>query len=274
MKIFRHKNGFFNLSEKCLIVGIVNVTPDSFSDGGLYYEADKAVMHAKKLIDDGADIIDLGAMSTRPGSEPVSAEEEIARLAPVLGQLNKEDIIISVDTVNHQTADYVLCNGAHIINDVSGKFSSDMAAVVKKHSAGWIMTHTMNVPSGSIVDYPDGVVCAVNDFFNDFAESCNDFGIAKEYICLDPGFGFAKTTGDNIVLLKELEKTIKADVAHMTALSRKRFIGEVSFAENTAGRLAGTIAADIIAVMKGTDMLRVHDVKETVQSVAIYNSIK
>lgn len=274
MKVFRYKNGCFDLQQRCLVMGIVNITPDSFSDGGLFFESDNAVRHARKLISDGADIIDLGAMSTRPGSKPVSVNEEISRLAPVLEKLKKDDIVISVDTINSETADYCLLNGADIINDVSGVFNKDMADVVKKYHAGWIMTHSCNVPSGTTVDYPNGVVRAVIEFFDDFLQKCDDFGISREYICIDPGFGFAKTTYDNIELLKNLEKTVRDDVVHMTALSRKRFIGEITKTENASERLNGTLAADVIALMKGTDMLRVHDVPETIQSIAIYNSIK
>ena len=274
MKIFRYVKGEFNLEERPLIAGIVNVTPDSFSDGGLFLETDNAVRHAEKLASDGADIIDLGAMSTRPGSEPVTVREEIGRLAPVLEKLKNDNIVISIDTVNPETAEYCLANGADIINDVSGVFNKDMADVIKKYHAGWIMTHTCNVPSGSVVDYPDGVVNAVNDFFDDFLQQCDTYGISREYICIDPGFGFAKTTADNIELLKNLGRTVRDDVAHMTALSRKRFIGELTKTADASDRLCGTLAADMIALMKGTDILRVHDVRETIQTIAIYNSIK
>lgn len=274
MKVFRYKKGYFELQKKNIVMGIVNVTPDSFSDGGLFLESDNAVRHARKLISDGADIIDLGAMSTRPGSEPVTVSEEIDRLAPVLEKLKNDNIVISVDTVNPETADFCLLNGADIINDVSGVFNKDMADVVKKYHAGWIMTHTCNVPSGSLVHYPSGVVNAVNEFFDDFLHKCDETGINREYICIDPGFGFAKTMEDNIELLKNLEKTVRIDVVHMTALSRKRFIGELTKTEKASDRLYGTLAADVIALMKGTDILRVHDVSETIQSIAIYNSIK
>lgn len=274
MKIFRYVKGEFNLEDRPLIAGIVNVTPDSFSDGGLFLEADNAVRHAAKLVSDGADIIDLGAMSTRPGSEPVTVSEEISRLSPVLDKHKNDNIVISIDTVNPETAEYCLLNGADIINDVSGVFNKDMADVVKKYHAGWIMTHTCNVPSGTVVDYPNGVVNAVNDFFDDFLKQCDAYGINREYICIDQGFGFAKTTADNIELLKNLEKTVRDDVAHMTALSRKRFIGELTKTTDAADRLCGTLAADMIALMKGTDILRIHDVRETIQTIAIYNSIK
>lgn len=274
MKVFRYKNGLFDLEKRCIVMGIVNVTPDSFSDGGLFLDADKAVAQARKLVSDGADIIDLGAMSTRPGSEPVSVTEEIGRLVPVLEELINDGIVISVDTVNSETADYCLSHGAGIVNDVSGVFNNDMAEVVKKYHAGWIMTHTCNVPSGSVVDYPDGVVSDVNSFFDNFLNKCDDFGISSDYICIDPGFGFAKTTSDNVELLKNLEKTVRNNVAHLTALSRKRFIGELTGAQNASDRLYGTLSADVIALIKGTDMLRVHDVAETMQMIAIYNSIK
>lgn len=274
MKKFRFKNNELVFSGKGLIMGILNVTPDSFSDGGEFFGADAAVNHAKKMLSDGADIIDIGAMSTRPGSEPVSYSEEIRRLEPVLKELCAiENIIISVDTINPETADYALNAGAHIINDVSGYFNPDMASVVKKYNAGWIMTHTGAVASGTVVEYPDGVTVAVKDFFESFISDCEKFGISKDYICIDPGFGFAKTTDDNIELLQNLEKLVRPDVAFLTALSRKRFIGEITETSDAGERLAGTLTADIIALMKGTDMLRVHDVKETKQSIAIYNSI-
>lgn len=256
-------------------MGILNVTPDSFSDGGEFFSPDAALLKIKEMFAQGADIIDIGAMSTRPDSEPVSVAEEIKRLDPVLTEAVKiENIIISVDTVNPETAQFALEKGAHIINDVSGVFNDAMATVVKEYDAGWIITHTAGVPSGSVVKYPEGVVPAVKEFFDSVLSQCEKFGIEKNHICLDPGFGFAKTTADNIDLLKNLEKVIVPDVAFLTALSRKRFIGEITQTQNPTQRLAGTLTADIIALMKGSDILRVHDVEETRQSIAIYNSIK
>ena len=274
MKEFVCRNRNICIDGKGLIMGIVNVTPDSFFDGGEFLDSVSATDHIKNMIADGADIIDIGAMSTRPGSKPVSVDEEINRLTPVLTEAVKiKNIIISVDTVNYETAEFALKNGAHIINDVSGIFSNEMASVVKKYNAGWVMTHTSGVPSGSIVEYPDGVVVAVNDFFEAFIRKVESFGILKNHICIDPGFGFAKTTADNIELLKNLEKVVRTDVAFLTALSRKRFIGEVTGTADPEDRLAGTLTADIIALMKGTDIVRVHDVNETRQTIAIYNSI-
>ena len=274
MKKFKFTKGEFVLNGKGLIMGILNVTPDSFSDGGEFFKPDDAICHAKKMLSDGAAIIDVGAMSTRPGSEPVSYEEEIRRLDPVLKELCVLDnAVISVDTVNPETAEFALSLGAHIINDVSGCFNDQMASVVKKYRAGWILTHTGDVPSETVLAYPNGVVNGVKEFFDDVICACDKFGIDKECICLDPGFGFAKTTYDNVELLKNLEKIISPDVAFLSALSRKRFIGEITNSPEVSDRLAGTLTADIIAIMKGADIVRVHDVKETKQSIAIYNSI-
>ena len=274
MKEFVFRNRSICSNGNGLIMGILNVTPDSFYDGGEFFNSESAAEHINNMIADGADMIDIGAMSTKPGSHPVPVDEEIGRLAPVLTQALKiENVIVSVDTVNPQTADFALANGAHIINDVSGIFKAEMANVVKKYNAGWIMTHTSGVPSGNIVNYPNGVVASVNEFFDTFLQNVELFGIAKNHICLDPGFGFAKTTQDNIELLKNLECVIRPDVVFLTALSRKRFIGEITKTANPVDRLPGTLTADMIALMKGSDILRVHDVAETRQTIAIYNSI-
>lgn len=275
MKEFVFRNKKIQLDGSGVIMGILNVTPDSFSDGGDFFTPESAIKRAQEMLEQGADIIDIGAMSTRPGSVPVSAQEEISRLAPVLEKIAKiENAVVSVDTVNPETAEFALENGADIINDVSGCFNEKMSAVVKNYGAGWIVTHTGNVPAGSVVDYSDGIVNTVNDFFDMMIEKSVQFGIGKNHLCLDPGFGFTKTTADNTELLKNLEKVVRSDVAFLTALSRKRFIGEITDVVNAHDRLVGTIAADIIAMMKGSDIFRVHDVAQTRQSFAIYNSIK
>lgn len=274
MKKFCFRERCLNFNGKGLIMGILNVTPDSFSDGGAFFSPDTAVTHAKKMLTEGADMIDIGAMSTRPGSEPITVSEEIARLAPVLDALVQiPDMILSVDTVNPPVAEFAMARGADIINDVSGYFNPAMAEVVKKYSAGWIVTHTGNVPAGTVLDYPDGIVASVNAFFDTMLYECKKFGIDKRYICLDPGFGFAKTVNDNVELLKNLEKVVRSDVTFLTGLSRKRFIGTLTNVENANERVVGTLTADIIALMKGSDMIRVHDVKEAVQSVAVLNAM-
>lgn len=274
LKQWKFQNGSLTLGKKSIIMGILNVTPDSFSDGGSFFAPETAIAHAREMQKDGAAIIDVGAMSTRPGSEPVTPEEEIRRLTPVLTEFVRDgNMILSVDTVNPETAAFALEAGAHIINDVSGYFNRDMAAVVKQYGAGWIVTHTGNVPAGTVLEYPDGVVASVNQFFEEMLASCRAYGIEQEYLCLDPGFGFAKTVEDNVALLRNLESVIRPDVAFLTGLSRKRFVGALTNVAEASDRLIGTVTADLIALQKGSDMIRVHDVKEAVQSVALWESV-
>lgn len=274
LKQWKFQNGSLTLGKNSVVMGILNVTPDSFSDGGSFFAPETAIVHAREMQKDGAAIIDIGAMSTRPGSEPVTPEEEIRRLSPVLNELvNDDNMILSVDTVNPETAAFALEAGAHIINDVSGFWNPEMTAVVKQYGAGWIVTHTGNVPAGTVLEYSDGVVASVNRFFDEMLASCRSFGIGQEFLCLDPGFGFAKTVEDNIALLKNLEKVIRPDVAFLTGLSRKRFVGALTNVAEASERLIGTVTADLIALQKGSDMIRVHDVKEAAQSVALWESV-
>lgn len=274
LKQWKFQNGSLMLGKNSVVMGILNVTPDSFSDGGSFFAPETAIAHAREMQKDGAAIIDIGAMSTRPGSEPVTPEEEIRRLSPVLNELvNDDNMILSVDTVNPETAVFALEAGAHIINDVSGFWNPEMAAVVKQHGAGWIVTHTGNVPAGTVLEYSDGVVASVKRFFDEMLASCRSFGIGQEFLCLDPGFGFAKTVEDNVALLKNLEKVIRPDVAFLTGLSRKRFVGALTNVAEASERLIGTVTADLIALQKGSDMIRVHDVKEAAQSVALWESV-
>lgn len=264
MKTFKHKSGVINFDGDPVIMGILNVTPDSFSDGGLYFSPDSAVDRALEMAKEGAGIIDIGAMSTRPGSSPITPDEEISRLSPVLPKISEiSGAVISCDTVNPETADYALNHGASVINDVSGFFNPSMAAVVKKHKAGWVITHTGALGAEAKITYLDGVTKAVSDYFDYMNQKLSLFNIDGDYICFDPGFGFAKTASDNIELLKNLETLIRPDRVFLTALSRKRFIGEITNEPDAKKRLAGTLLGNIIAFKKGSDILRVHDVKET-----------
>ena len=198
-------------------MGILNVTPDSFSDGGKFFDAGEAVKRGIEIIEQGAEIIDIGAMSTRPGSEAVEYTEEIRRLGSVLEKIREYSgsIIISVDTVNPETALFAVKNGADIINDVSGYFNEITAEIIKEYGCGWIVTHTGNVPAQTVLKYSGGVVKSVNDFFDEMTKKCIEFGISKESLCLDPGFGFAKTADDNTELLKNLDETVRGDIAHI-----------------------------------------------------------
>lgn len=272
MKFFKHKNGIIDNSS-VRIMGILNVTPDSFSDGGLYLDSASASSHACEMISCGADIIDIGAMSTRPGSEKIASELEIDRLERVLyGIREKSDIPISIDTVYPETADFALENGADIINDVTGVFNNEMASVVKKHGAGWIIMHNKSSDAGDKIEYKKGIINDISGFFDMMLNKCEKFGISEENLCLDPGFGFGKNTQENIEILKNTDKLSNRNIMYLTALSRKRFIGDITGESTASNRDAGTLAADLLACLGGSDILRVHDVKSTRDMVKFFEA--
>jgi len=272
MKIFKYKNGVLD-SSHIRIMGILNVTPDSFSDGGLYFDSSSASAHAFAMINDGADIIDIGAMSTRPGSEKIPPESEIDRLERVLYSIReRSSVIISVDTYYPQTADFALENGADIINDVSGVFNRDMAAVIRKHGAGWVLMHSRVSDAGNGAVYPDGVCADISRWFSSVLSECERAGISRDNICLDPGYGFGKNTQENMEILKNTRSLVPDDVMFLTALSRKRFIGDITLEREAFRRDPGTLAADMLACISGSDMLRVHDVKSTRDMVRVFEA--
>ncbi|MBR6646848.1 MAG: dihydropteroate synthase, partial [Clostridia bacterium] len=251
------------LGNKTYIMGIVNITPDSFSDGNQFFSVESALTQCEKLIADGADIIDIGACSTRPDSTPVSEEEEWERLKGILSELRKmTDVLISVDTFREGIAEKCLEMGADIINDVSGVYSSSMAQLIKKYNAGWVLMHG-GVKTGkteSIVDFENGVTQSVQDFFDNVLLNAEKDGIAEENICLDVGFGFSKTNEQNIELFRNLDTLDTGLCALLSGLSRKRFIGALSEDSDVSDRLGGTLAANVLSVEKGVDIVRVHEV--------------
>ncbi len=274
MAFWRGNNFDFELGVRTYIIGILNVTPDSFSDGGLWNDAEKAVAHAVKMQNDGADIIDIGAQSTRPGSKELSAEEEIARLAPLWGELKKNITVpISVDTYYPQVAEFALENGASIINDVSGRFNADMAYVIKKYNAGWIVMHTGGGTALEVPSYDNGVVSDVKDFFEIMRQRISAFGIDVQQICFDMGIGFGKSNEDNLDLIRNINELKTDDEALLTALSRKRVIGNATGENNARDRLFGTIAANTAAIAGKTDFIRVHDVAQCVQAAKMADAI-
>lgn len=247
-------------NDKIYIMGILNVTPDSFSDGGQFFSVADAVRQALVLQTDGADFIDIGAVSTRPGATFVSEQEEVYRLLPVLQALQgKLKIPLSVDTFRPGVAELALQNGADIINHV-GDFSEDMAKVVCKYRAGWIAVHTVG-ESANEIEYPDGVVSAVQLFINEYYNKATALGVLPQQLIFDPGFGFSKNTVQNKELLDNLEKLNTHGSFLMTALSRKRFVGELTNVKEPQERLQGTLLFDSMAVEKGSCIVRVHDVR-------------
>lgn len=258
-------NGFsFEINKRTYIMGILNVTPDSFFDGGQWNSPEKAVEHALKMQEDGADIIDIGAQSTRPGSVLLSEDEELEIIKKYIPAVTSAvNVPVSVDTFYPKVAEYCLENGAKIINDVSSKMDREMALVVKKHNVGWIVMHTGNASASQEADYSKcgGVVNDVLAFFDKAEEIATEYSISRENICFDMGFGFGKSHFDNLELLRNIDKLKSPERALLTALSCKRLVKNETGADGY-DRVFGTLAADTLAIAGGTDFIRVHHVKE------------
>lgn len=258
-------NGFsFEINKRTYIMGILNVTPDSFFDGGQWNSPEKAVEHAIKMQEDGADIIDIGAQSTRPGSVLLSEQEELEIIKKYIPAVTSAvNVPVSVDTFYPRVAKYCLENGAKIINDVSSKMDREMALVVKKHNAGWIVMHTGNASASQEADYSKcgGVVNDVLAFFDKAEKIAAEYSISRENICFDMGFGFGKSHFDNLELLRNIDKLKSPERALLTALSCKRLVKNETGADGY-DRVFGTLAADTLAIAGGTDFIRVHHVKE------------
>ncbi len=270
--MFKCKNIEFELGKKTYIMGILNVTDDSFYDGGKYNSKEKALEHTKEMLKYGADIIDIGAQSTRPGHKIISADDELEIIKNYLPYLyEKTKAVISVDTFYPSVAEYALQNGASIINDVSGAFSEEMARVIKKYNAGWIMMHTGGGNSDIVPEYKNCIVEEIKKFFLDIHNKCQEYGILNNQIMLDIGVGFGKSTEQSIELLKNL-KSLKTNNALLVALSSKRIIGETTNVDKY-DRVYGTISANTLAVANGADFVRVHDVKENALALKMTDAI-
>lgn len=274
--IIKHSKGSLELCEVTRIMGVLNVTPDSFSDGGLFFDLDKALTHAHEMIEDGADIIDVGGESTRPGSRPVSEDEELRRVIPVIQELSKEtDKPISIDTYKSRVAEKAIEAGAQIINDISGlKADKDMARIAAANGAPVIINHIKGQPHNMPEKpaYED----LISEVMLDLRQSIDlavKSGIREDAIIIDPGIGFGKTAQHNLEILNRLEEFKGLERPIMVGTSRKSFIGHV-LGLSASGGLIGTAATIAVAVIKGARIVRVHDVKEAVQVVLICDAIK
>ena len=260
------RNKTISLGGSPLIMGILNATPDSFSDGGKFNTTKKATNHALKMIDDGADIIDIGGESTRPGSKQISLNEEINRTIPIIKSLRKlnDSILISIDTSKSEVARQAMEEGADIINDVTS-YNNDlnMPEIVRKYEAGIILMHMQGIPENMQIDPSyDNVAWEVSEFLNKKILDSIESGILKESIIIDPGIGFGKNINQNLTLLKNLDKFTKVHPT-LIGLSRKSFIGKIIGEKDPKDRLAGSLGATAFSIIQGTHILRVHDVKET-----------
>ncbi|HWR28013.1 MAG TPA: dihydropteroate synthase [Candidatus Thermoplasmatota archaeon] len=259
--------------QKTLIMGILNVTPDSFSDGGLFNNLDAAVAHAKKMISDGADLIDVGGESSRPGSEPLTEKEELARILPVVTRLVDEvSVPISIDTYKPVVADTCLKAGAHLINDITGLTDPLMRKIAAENNVPVVMMHMQGTPKVMQQNpaYQD-VIGDVKSFFQRQIVAAQKAGVRQ--IIIDPGIGFGKTVEHNLQILKHLGtfKTLGCPI--LVGPSRKSFIGTITGLP-VDDRLEGTIAAVTVAVMNGAHIVRVHDVKECRRAIQIVDAIR
>ena len=257
-------------------MGVLNVTPDSFSDGGLYADAAAAVAHGARMADDGADIVDVGGESTRPGAAPVAADEELQRVLPVIEALraSRPDLVVSIDTRHSRVAKEAVAAGASIINDISGALDPAMVDVVRAAGTGLVLMHMQGDPrTMQVAPHYDDVVAEVHEFLRERVESAVFAGIASEYLCVDPGIGFGKDLEHNLALLRAVERFRDLDAAVMVGASRKRFIGALTEVEDPAARVEGSIAAAVLSVAHGADAVRVHDVAETVRALRVADAI-
>jgi len=257
--------------KRTIVMGILNVTPDSFSDGGQFNEPARAIVHARRMADEGADILDIGAESSRPyvGMQPVSEDDELARLKPVLPTVVKLGIPVSIDTIKSKVAVWALEQGAAIVNDVWGlQRDPDMARVVAEHRVPVIIMHNRDSADAAI-----DIVADVTAFFARSLEIAAKAGIARETIVLDPGVGFGKTPEQSMTVIAKLDTWKSFGLPLLVGASRKRFINTVIPTEPQQ-RLPGSIAAHVLAVQNGAAIIRAHDVAETVQALRVTDAIR
>ena len=275
MNIKNFNDWLLSKKKQSLIMGILNVTPDSFSDGGKYLEKNTAINHALEMIDQGADIIDIGGESTRPFSDPVSLKEEISRVVPVIeGIRKKSDICISIDTTKSQVATAALNSGASVINDVSAmEVDPLMVDVALKFDCPLIIMHMKGTPK-NMQDDPqyESLISDIKDYLLDRANFIISKGINSKKIVIDPGIGFGKTVENNFEIINNLKHFTSMDFPVLLGASRKSFIG-ISLNLPEEDRLEGSLAANIIGFQNGAKIFRVHDVAETNKALIIANKI-
>jgi dihydropteroate synthase len=267
----------FDFSKRTYIMGILNVTPDSFSNGGLYFDKKKAVEHALQMEDEGADIIDIGGESTRPGSEPVPVEEEIRRVVPVIKELSKKiKIPISIDTYKSEVARAALLAGASMVNDISGlRFDPKMPSIVAHYKVPVVIMHIKGTPK-NMQENPTytALIPEIMDYLREGINIARNAGISGDKIIIDPGIGFGKTVEHNLEIINRLNEFTGFEKPILLGPSRKSFIGRMLGDLPVMERLEGTAAAVAIGIIKGANIVRVHDVKAMVRVARIADAIK
>jgi len=268
-------SGRLDFSAGCIVMGVLNITPDSFSDGGRFFDKNKAIEHGLQMAADGAAIIDIGAESTRPGAEPVSADEQITRAIPVIKALVKEiDVPISIDAHSAEVAEAALEAGAAMINDITALFDERMGQLAAERKVPVVLMHMQGTPQTMQIKpkYND-VVNEVLDFLLAAAMKAQQFGVEKSRIFIDPGIGFGKTLEHNLLLLKNIDRFVNSGCRVLVGTSRKAFIGKITGKGSPAERLFGTAVAVTLCAASGVSIVRVHDVAEMVDVVRVTNAI-
>ncbi|WP_242602162.1 dihydropteroate synthase [Legionella nagasakiensis] len=259
-----------------LIMAILNVTPDSFSDGGRFLDASHAFQHAMSMIAQGADVIDIGGESSRPGADPISIDEELTRVIPVIEQIRAEsDVCISIDTYKAEVMQEAVNAGASLINDIMALRSINALTTAASLKVPVCLMHMQGMPKSmqNAPIYQEGIIEEINDFFQQRVEACLNAGIAREHILLDPGFGFGKSVRHNMRLVKQLTDFRKHQQPLLLGVSRKSTIGAV-LNKPVAKRLTGSIAVAVFAALQGISIIRTHDVEETKQALVMLDTIQ
>lgn len=275
MKLYL-RNGFLEKADP-LIMGILNITPDSFSDAGRFFEPAAALAHARAMVEAGADIIDVGGESTRPGAAPIGLDEETDRVLPLIARIREDTgALVSVDTNKEEVARLAVEEGgADIVNDISAfRFSERMATVVAELNVPVVLMHIQGTPETMqrAPSYAD-VVAEISDYFQERIDYALGRGVKKEKIILDPGIGFGKRLEDNIAIIRNLKRFAEFDLPLLVGLSRKTFLGLLGGEKVPEKREAETIAANLVAARNGASILRVHDVAATVKALKVWRSL-
>ena len=264
-----------DFSNGCLLMGVLNVTPDSFSDGGEFFDPDKAVEHGLKMAADGAAIIDVGGESTRPGSDPVSADQQIQRVVPVIKALyEKVDVPVSIDTYKLEVARAALEAGAGMINDITALSDERMGELAAERRVPVVLMHMQGTPATMQIEPKyDDVVGEVLEFLLGRAKRAGKSGISKDMIFIDPGIGFGKTAEHNLLLLRNIDKFVATGYRVLVGTSRKRFIGKITGKEKPAERIFGTAATVTLCAAADVSIVRVHDVAEMIDVIKVTNVV-
>jgi dihydropteroate synthase len=266
--------GNYSLSlDRPLIMGIVNITPDSFSDGGRHLMREAALAHARQLVAEGADILDIGGESTRPGATPVGVQEELDRVLPVVEALRGAPVPLSIDTCKPEVMRASLAAGALMINDINALQSTEALAAVAASDAAVCLMHKQGSPASMQVEphYQD-VMAEVKDFLLARMAAVQAAGIARERIVIDPGFGFGKTLAHNLTLLRQLDEFAALGVPVLAGLSRKSMLGAIT-GQDVGHRVHASVAAALLAVQRGASIVRVHDVQATVDALKVWRAL-